>query len=318
MLRVLGIPLLLLAVAFAGCADDAELVPLSSVDQDAPGGAGSGDGTGTPGVETEQPPAPEGTPTMTVSGVVQDEDTQPIEGATVTLLALNRTRVTDAAGAFVFENVPLGFHVVRADATDFTAAEVTAKPEGEGETASVFVVLPRFAEEPFHETVHFQGIVQCAAEYAIISPSCDTPIEYAGGPSLTDNETIFIHSLAANWRTVVLDVDFDAADHPGMDGLRITVRGTNDADQVNEYDQYARFHGATSYRIEPGGTYEDGTGPVPADSATFEYEVYPHSHGYHPGGAGLLGVGVGLDVTFDLYATAFYVDGAEAGWSTLA
>lgn len=314
MLRVLS-ALLLLTTALAGCSDDPGIVSLDAVDQGTPGTPPPAAG---PPVETEQPPAPEGEPVMTVSGVVNDEEARPVPGATVQLVALNRTRTTDAAGAFVFENVPVGFHVVRADATDFLAAEVTARPAGDGGTASVVLVLQRFAEEPYSQTVQFQGIMQCAAEYLIISPSCDTLLEAGGGPSVTQDETSFGFQVAPNWRTLVLDLDFDGDAHPGLDGLRVTVRGATDRADSGSYEQYARLYGASNYHLAPGGEYQDGTGPVPQNATAFQFEVYPHSHAYHPGGAGFLGVGVGLDVEFDLYATAFYVQGAPDGWSFLA
>lgn len=313
-MRALSV-LLLVTALLAGCTGDADTVPLDAVDR---GGPGTPPPTPGPAVETEQPPAPEDEPVMAVSGVVNDEDARPVEGATVTLLGLNRTRHADAAGAFVFENVPVGFHVLRADASDFLPAEVTARPVGDGGTVSVVIVLQRFAEEPYHQTVQFQGVMQCAAEYLIISPSCDTLLEFAGGPSVTEDETVFEARVEPNWRTVVLDLDFDGEAHPGLDGLRVTVRGATDRADTGTYEQYARLYGADTYRIQPGGEYEDGTGPVPQNATTFQFEVYPHSHAYHPGGAGLLGVGLGVDVTFDLYATAFYVDGAPDGWSLLA
>ena len=311
-MRALSV-LLLATALLTGCTGDADTVPLDAVDQGTPGAPPATPG---PTVETEQPPAPAGEATMTVSGVVQDEDARPVEGATVTLLGQNRTRATDAAGAFVFENVPVGFHVLRADATDFLPAELTARPDGG--SVSVVFVLQRFAEEPYHQTVQFQGVMQCAAEYLIISPSCDALLEFAGGPSVTEDETVFEAAVEPNWRTLVLDLEFDDGAHPGLDGLRVTVRGATDRADTGTYEQYARLYGADTYRIQPGGEYEDGTGPVPQNATTFQFEVYPHSHAYHPGGAGLLGVGLGVDVTFDLYATTFYVEDAPDGWSILA
>ncbi len=338
MLRVAAVVLLLTALALAGCTgDDAKTVPLSAIDEPS---KGKPPAQPQAGVETEQPPAKSGEAVMTISGVVQDEDGAPIPEATVSIPELNRTRKTGADGAFVFQNVPVGFHVLHADATNYQAAELTAKPVESGGSVSLVFVLLQFAEEPYFVTVHFEGLIQCAAEYVIITPSCDTATEYVatelkngGVPvpsdgSVTDNETEFRHHLLPNWRTVVLDMDFDEASQPGMDGLRITVRGTSDADRLNDYEQYAKFYGGQTYRLEPGAEYEDGTGPVPQNATTFEYQVYPRSHGYHAacvpaapipfGGTCFLGVGAGIDVAFDLYATAFYVDPAPDAWSFLA
>lgn len=254
---------------------------------------------------------------MTVNGVVQDEDGTPIQGATVTLLESNRSVLTDVGGAFVFEGLPVGFHLLRADAPNFRSAEATAKPSGDKETVSLVMVLMRFAEEPYHQSVQFQGVMQCAAEYVIITPNCDEWTRFVGVP-VFEGETIFQHPLYLNWRTIVLDMDFDESSQPGMDGLRITVRGTTDKAETGSYEQYARLYGSDTYRMEPGQSFEDGTGPVPQNATTFEYQVYPHSHAYHPAGAGVLGVAFGLDVQFDLFATAFYVDPAPADWSILA
>ncbi len=321
MLRVPIVVLLITTVTLAGCTSD------SGDDHPSLNGDGS-----KPGTTGNLPPSGTGDAAiMTISGVVQDEDTTPISEATVSIPGLNRSQTVSADGSFVFQDVPVGFHVVRADATNYQISERTAKPTEAGGTVSLVFVLLQFAEEPYSATVHFEGLIQCSAEYIIITPSCDSATEYTvnelkeyGIPvpssgSITDNETIFQHQLALNWQTVVLDMDFDEASQPGMDGLRITVRGINDADKVNEYEQYGRFHGAESYRIEPGQEYEDSTaGPVPATASAFEYQVYPRSHGYHPAGQGILGLGFGLDVQFNLYATAFYVEPAPSEWSFLA
>lgn len=243
--------------------------------------------------------------TMTIVGLVQNETFAPIPGAHVFVRLTDLNASTDAGGLFTFTGLPLSPYVVDVVADGFGNATLTAEPRLN--VSLTFILAPPSTETPPPVLVHFQGNLQCAFEAAIITPSCDTLIDETG-QSLFEDISTFEAGVNQGWTGVVIDVDFDPSAHPGLAGLRLTLQGRNDADKLTTYEQYGRFYdsGPFSVLVQPGGTYEDGNLPVPANATSLQLEVYPHSHGYHPGGAGLLGAGAAMNVQFDLYVTAFY------------
>lgn len=258
--------------------------------------------------------------TMSIVGLVQDESFAPVAGAQATVRLTNRTAASDAGGLFRFDGLPLGPYVVDVTAPGFRAATLTAEPRA---NASLnFVLEADQGTAIVQEVFHFTGILRCALEAAIISPSCDTVVEFAGGPSVSEDIATFEQGVRPGWNTTVVDVVFDASAHPGLAGLRLTVRGHGDAAQLDAYEQYGRFYAPQSFaaRLDPGATYEDGTAPIPANTTYFGFDVYPHSHGYHAACEPVtnqcpLGVGAGMDVPFDLYVTVFYGAPAPEGYS---
>jgi hypothetical protein len=201
--------------------------------------------------------------------------------------------------------------------------EQTLTIDAERARDPVRFVLEAIPAEQVHQvTTHFRGRIECALEAGIISPSCDSAITHGGGPALFEANQTTLVGVKPGWRSVVGDLVFDAASEPGIDGLRVTVRGALDAGDSGSYEQYGRFNDTRSFtfRLEPGGTYPDGTEPVPGNTTAFEFAVYPQSHLWHATcDAGvppcLLGVGFGTDIEFDLYVTAFYGKAAPEGWS---
>lgn len=286
--------LLLAALLLAGCADD----PASGL------------------------PEPTASPsTMAIVGLVQDEAFTPVGGANVTLRLVGRATVTDASGGFRFDGLAPSAYLVDVNATGFQGATLTAEP-GAGNASLSFVLARPPSLRPTMAFEHFRGILQCAFEAAIISPSCDTALSVApGSPHVFNDTSSFEAGLDPNWGTVVVDVDFDAAAHPGLDGLRLVARGAADAGETGEYQQFGRFNGSEPFtvRLEPGATYPDGAGPVPAATSLFRFEVYPQSHGWHAtcAAACLLGAGASVDVSFELYVTVFYNQKAPEGYTML-
>lgn len=267
----------------------------------------------------------EATP-LRLRGHVLSASLQPISNATVTVVGLGVSSTTKGDGAFDFGTQERRLYTLMAKAQGFEDASLTVPPDLQGQ-----VRLIMQAGDPvtaYNTTVHFRGILQCAFEALIISPSCDSALvalndaleERAGerpAPQPFDQNFTFLFGADRGWKTLVLDIIFDDDAHPGLDGLRIAVRGSLDPDGSGEYTQYGRWHDAVSFtaRLEPGGTYTDGTEPVPASATGFQVDVYPHSHAYHPAEQGFLGVGFAQNVRFDVFATLFYVDSAPEGWS---
>ena len=271
---------------------------------------------------------PAGTPaptSMSIVGLVQDEAFNGIGGAQVTLRLVNHTTTTDASGAFRFDGLPLSAYLVDVNATGFEPATLTAEPRTDGNTSLNFVLLQAVSLRPRTEVSHFKGIYECAFEALIIPGSCDTLSTSFGGPAAFNDTSVFQVGLGRRWQTIVVDVDFDPENHPGLEGLRLVVRGLNDDDQLNEYQQYGRFSGGSPFtaRLDVNGTYEDGTMAVPGNITLAELTVYPQGHGWHEvcepteQFGCFLGAGAATDLQFDLYVTVFYNQLAPEGYSPL-
>ncbi|MEK6984951.1 MAG: carboxypeptidase-like regulatory domain-containing protein [Candidatus Thermoplasmatota archaeon] len=255
--------------------------------------------------------------TLSIRGVVVDEQIAPISGATLTLLESNVTTQSDAGGTFSFPPQGSKLYTVVAEADGYAGATLIARP---GETQLEFVLsIDRAAIGPFNTTVSFNGHFDCAAEYLIIPGDCGIILSEVGQPDpFFANESTFFLDTEPDWRTIIVDVAFEG--QPTFDGLRVTLRGQSDAASVGTYEQYGRFHGSESYtfRIEPGQSYPDGAGPMPENATKFKMEVYPQGYGWHALPIPLLGVGAGQNIEFQIIATVFYVESAPADFSRLS
>lgn len=260
--------------------------------------------------------------TMTILGLVQDEGLAGIAGATVHVRNLDANATTDAAGNFRIEGLLPSAYLVDVAADGFENATLTAEPSATNNASLNFVLSRPASLRPASEVAHFKGILQCAAEYVIISPSCDTIVTFAGGPTVFEDTSTFDLGVRPGWSGVAVDVDFDPGASPGLDGLRLVVRGVDDTAQLNEYQQYGRFNAPEPFTavLQPGQTYEEADVPVPANTTAFRFQVYPQSHGWHAtcAAACALGVGAGVDVSFDLYVTVFYNQAVPQGYTLRA
>lgn len=292
-------PLLLAAALVAGCADPAPEEP------------------------ADGPPAAQSA--MSIVGLVQDEAFMPVAGANVSLRLVGLATATDAAGGFRFDGLVPSAYLVDVTADGYQTATLTAEPSATLNASLGFVLARPPSLRPSTEVVHYEGIYQCAFEALIIPGSCDVLLEMAGQSAFEDT-SVFQLGLRPNWRSIAIDVDFDLSATPGLEGLRLVVRGIDDAAAGGEYRQYGRFHGGEPFTavLDVNGTYPDGSGPVPANLTALEMVVYPQGHAYHqvcqpPDDATcFLGVGAGTDVAFDLYVTVFYNQPAPEGYTLLA
>ncbi len=252
--------------------------------------------------------------TMTIAGLVQNEEFAPIAGAQVTLRFLNKTVTTDLGGAFAFRDLLLAPYLVDVAAAGFLNATLNAEPRA-NVSLSFVLVAPEVSNPP-PVTVQFTGYFACAFEALIIPGSCDFFLN-GTGQNVFDDQNVFVAGLGPRWATAVVDVDFDP--QPGLDGLRVTVRAKNDADQLGTYEEYGKFHGTNpfTFRVEPGVTNPDGDRPVPANATSLQMDVYPQGYLWHPGGVPVLGVGAAVNVAFDLYVTVFFVEPAPEDFTLL-
>jgi hypothetical protein len=312
------LPLLLVAaLVLAGCAGNA--APSTETQQPTTTTQSTTATTST----TSQPPS-SSPKVMVIQGLVVDEGVRPLAGATVTILELNRTQVTGAGGTFRFEGLVPTTYFVRATAPEYSTQTLSIDPV-RAEEVLKFQLTATPRSLAYNQTFHFQGHIQCALEVLIISPSCDSLLTdpRVGGPALFNDTSVTYVPVLQGWQTIVVDVVFNPEEQPLLDGIRLTVRGSYDSENFGTYQQYGRFFSPEpfTFRIEPNGTYDKGDAPVPANTTQFQFNAYPHSKGYHtvcapaPASLCLLGVGTGLDVSFDLYLTVFYVEAAPEGWT---
>lgn len=257
--------------------------------------------------------------TMSIAGLVQGPSFDPVVGAQVSIRFAELSTVTDVSGRFRFEDLVASAYVVDVVANGFENATLTAGPGG---NASLdFILEIAQALRPTHVTVQFHGSLECALEVLIITPSCDSALTHpmVGGPAVFQSLSNFEQGVNKNWRTVVVDVDFDPDANPGVAGMRVTVRGRNDENSLGTYEKFGQFYGADpfTFRLEPGQDYGSAPEdvPVPVNATVFRLEAFPQSHAWHPGGAGVLGVGFAKDMTFDLFVTVFYNEPAPADWT---
>jgi hypothetical protein len=256
---------------------------------------------------------------MRVAGLVESDTLVPLAGANVTLLELNATVRSDDRGNFAFPPVAARVYTVEARMAGFLASTLVARPET-NPGALDFVLQRTLPVASRQDTFHFRGTLECAAEAFIYSGACDglAPVD------VFKNQTRFDFPLARGWKTTVVDLVFDPSSDPGLDGMRLVVRGRGQPGQQNDDPQYGIFHGSKPFttRLEPGGSYPDATAPMTGNVTAFILEVYPQGQAWHQAcdPTGLLfgcaaGVGGGLNIGFDLYATVFYVTPAPPGYT---
>ncbi len=275
---------------------------------------------------------PEATPTDTpadgliLAGIVQDSRFQPIVGAEVTLNEMNLTDLTGPSGRFSFPEIPAGVYSVTAVAEGFVNLTIPISPTFDGE---LLFQLDDAADPVEIFTDSYTGRLQCAAEYIIISGSCDRVITEFGGPGLFSETAQFLHGVTEGWATIVVDVSFDPANLQGFEALRVSTKAGDSADELGSYERFARHSSGESFtfRIEPNQTYEGGDAPVPMDIDALLFDVFAQGNGYgtvcvpeqspqRPGDC-FTGIGVGIDLEFDLLVTSFYGAPAPEGYSLL-
>jgi hypothetical protein len=275
-------------------------------------------GCGAKDAPTTAPPAA-AADRMRVAGLVESDTLVPLGNATVAIVGLNLTVQTDDVGGFAFPPLEPRVYSVEARLAGYRSTVLVARPETNPGSLD-FVLQRALASVPRQDQFHYRGLLDCGYEALILAGSCDQ------GTGTLGNQTRFDFPLAVGWRTTVVDVLFDPKANPGLDGLRLVVRGQGQADKLDSYEQYGRFHDSSPFtaRLEPGTTYPDGTAPVTGNITRFLLDVYPQGQLYHqacvpdsPAGKGqcALGAGFGANIQFDLYVTVFYVNPAPEGFT---
>jgi hypothetical protein len=260
---------------------------------------------------------------MRIAGLVESDALVPLANATVAIASLNLSVVTDARGLFAFEPLPPRAYLVEASLAGYRSQPLVARP-GTNEGSLDFVLQRVQPVLPYRNAYSFDGHIECGAEALIISGPCDAAAQEAGVPPVLDNTSSFRLAMEAGWRSIIVDVVFDPEANPGMDGLRLAVRGPRDGDALDRYEQYGRFHGSAPYtvRLDAGEAYPDGTAPVDGNQTALVLDAYPQGHAWHAAcdptgldGRCLAGLGAGANIDFSLYVTVFYVEPAPEGFT---
>ncbi len=242
--------------------------------------------------------------------------------------------VSDANGNFSLE-APPGTYVVAFHHDDFQDKESQLTFPGD-----ITVTLqPALVDVPYNDAFDFDGTIQCAAEYLIITPSCDTLLGYpherddsAPDVSVFDDNSIFDITTPSGWQTIVLDITYDGSEHPGIAGLRTSAYATDAEAEVFSYQRITQKWAPTSYtlRIDAGSDYGDAVPAPDSDGGDgIRFEFYPQGHADDtvcvPADSGLpeegrcfLGIGIAQDVSFTATATIFVHEAAPPGWTSFA
>lgn len=202
----MAVALVLSAAALAGCAD---------------GGASAaqaGDGV-APGMGA-------------VEGVVVDQAIRPVADAAVGLAGagVNRTAVTGADGGFRFADVAPGTYVLSATHLLHAAAQTTVDVR-EGEVATAKLLAERlFTQEAYHETVKFDGFIQCGyAVSGVMSSVCVNDYTHFVGPyTCPECEHLFDSrstdfAIGPGWQAAVFEMTWSPSAQGTSPEMRLIV-----------------------------------------------------------------------------------------------
>lgn len=96
-----------------------------------------------------------------IEGIVTDPAVQPIQGANVTLVELNRSATTAEDGSYAISRVEPGSYTLRVEAERFLPQEQEVDVSvGSVEQVDVILAHERF-REPFQQAIEMKGFVEC-------------------------------------------------------------------------------------------------------------------------------------------------------------
>lgn len=170
-----------------------------------------------------------------VAGVVVDQAIRPVEGATVTLSGGGEPRSAEtlADGAFRFDDVAPGGYVLSASHLLYTGVQSSVQVvEGDVATAKLLVER-RFTQDAYHESLKFDGFIQCGYDATVISSLCANDYtRFVTDPQcpqcehlLGDNRgTDF--AVGGGWQTMVFEMTWDPPVQATSERMRLIVSHT--------------------------------------------------------------------------------------------
>lgn len=274
-------------------------------------------------------------------GRAVDDELVPLPNITITLVESASQTLTAADGSFSFGDVPIGEYSVAATHPMYEETLVEVDVVVDEETVLELGLVKKPEYRPFNLTVPLEGQFECGAELPIITGPCWTFVEgvSCGAPvnnCVTDpvfkSKYEFRFDVAPRWETLVAELVWTSG-ATAMDGMRMYVENTNVSAQGAHGTAVSKVHGnkqPLTLRIDRGQpalgheTYAGGAPAyIPDEGGTQQIRVFPKGQAYDQtsqvcsDSGCLLGVGVGMDVTFTVYLTIFYNQAAPAGFSAV-
>ena len=166
-----------------------------------------------------------------VRGVVVDAAIRPVADVEVSLTGggLNKTAKTDAEGLFSFE-VPPGTYFLRVTHFAYREVSVTVTVE-EGDQPSTKILVERlFEQEAYHETLKFEGFIQCGYSISgVMSSLCVNDYTHFVGPyTCPECEHLFDRrstdfAIGNGWQTMISEMTWDPTAQGTSDQMRLTI-----------------------------------------------------------------------------------------------
>src|SRR5690242_11512695 len=125
-----------------------------------------------------------------VAGLIHDPEHRPVQGASVTLAAVDsnwrQTQTSDNSGEFRFENVPIGRYTVRVEAANFVPQEQAITVTSSGETRLHFPMAIAVA----NESVEVKDAAQTINPDSSTSTSVVSRRQIAETPGASDSNSM--------------------------------------------------------------------------------------------------------------------------------
>lgn len=309
-MRTLPALALLSAALLAGCSGGGD-------GGDAPADANDFDDLGVRGSAT----------TGVLLGVVVDEAIRPISSAAVTLQKPDGGSAedeTDEQGRFAFGDLQPGAYFVRVTHPSYLPAQTSAEVQaGVEDPPVVRVLLTRlFEQEPFAETIKFDGYLACA--YAVfVSSTCVNDytrligfVPGCEGGCLRDynvselggNMREFVTGIGGGWQAIVMEMHWEPSlGEPASQGtLGVTVSYFN---RTSTGHWYASGDGPSPFRMqidvgEPGPNQSEEPELIPPEGMDNLFVLFSAGDG-----------DVAVNQQFQFFQTNFYYAIPPDGWS---
>lgn len=168
-----------------------------------------------------------------IDGVVVDDAIRPVAGAQVGLTGsgAGSNATTGADGTFHFTDLAPGSYLLKATHILYVATQSTVLVDADQATTAKLQMQRLSTQEPFHETMKFDGFLQCAwAVEGAASSTCVNDYTHFVGlgytcpqcEHLVDNRGT-TYPLGGGWQTQVYEVVWDPSAQGTSPEMRITV-----------------------------------------------------------------------------------------------
>lgn len=260
-----------------------------------------------------------------LEGTVVDVELRPIANATVTLLPHEQSILSDEAGRFQFPRLSPGNGTLRVEHPDFEPAVATILLEPAATLRQDVRLIPIPRPVPHDEPFWFEGAFDCASEMLIIGADCFVLYENLTGANdpITNEQNTFRLPIRPGWETIYLNLTWESGAENQLDGMRLNLEHGNGSSTGHAY-QVAQTWGSTQpleilvQRGEPhpSADYYDGTdtpATISEQGEETQVRIFPRGKMTdefgmicHEPRKCLLGLGVGLDIRFDVNAIVHY------------